>query len=164
MRVKKAGKPLRAGVRRDYSKWMERERILPGVVELLDTAKAAGLKIGLASSSKLAWIEDYLEKLCIRHYFEVICTADDVAKVKPDPELYIQALRELGVKADEAVAIEDSPNGARAAASAGMHCIIVPNELTGLLAFDAAGRSRHVESLSGIDAACLFEHGVGDND
>jgi beta-phosphoglucomutase-like phosphatase (HAD superfamily) len=62
-------------------------------------------------------------------------TADDVAKVKPDPQLYVDAVSALGVSPQEAVAFEDSPNGALAAARAGLRVVIVPNGLTEGLTF-----------------------------
>jgi beta-phosphoglucomutase-like phosphatase (HAD superfamily) len=55
--------------------------------------------------------------------------------VKPDPELYLQVVEALGVAPEEAVAFEDSPNGALAAKGAGLRCVIVPNELTSRLTF-----------------------------
>jgi beta-phosphoglucomutase-like phosphatase (HAD superfamily) len=66
-------------------------------------------------------------------------------KVKPDPALYIEALRALGVKPDEAVAFEDSPNGALAAKTAGMYCVIVPNPITSSLPFGAF--DLHLDSM-----------------
>ncbi|MHA7965186.1 HAD family hydrolase [Paenibacillus sp. CAU 1782] len=152
---------FRAAVHRDHAEWMGKEQIRPGVINYLEAAKAAGLKIGLASSSKRDWIERHLAVLGIGHYFEFMATADDVAKVKPDPELYRLALAGLGVEPGEAVAIEDSPNGARAAAAAGMHCIIVPNELTKLLPFDEGSLNKHAESLADVNFDELVSKGCG---
>ena len=126
---------FRAMILQNYEKLIEQESMRPGILNLLQEAKAAGLKIGLASSSHRDWIDKFVEKLNIRDYFECYCTADTVTKVKPDPELYIQALEQLGVKANEAIAIEDSPNGARAAVAAGLHTVVIKNTLTKQLPF-----------------------------
>ena len=107
-----------------------------GVEDYLIAAKEAGLKIGLASSSKREWVEKYLTQLHILPYFEVIKTRDDVTTVKPDPELYVQAINALGVNPDEAVAFEDSLNGLKAARAAGLKCVIFPNPVTTNLAFE----------------------------
>ena len=56
----------------------------------------------------------------------------------PDPELYLAAVDALGVRAEEAVAFEDSPNGVVAAKSAGLFCVVVPNQLTSKLPLDGA--------------------------
>lgn len=145
---------FRTAVRARHAELMEREQVREGILTYLEFAKAAGLRIGLATSSERAWIDKYLNKLGLAHYFEAIRTADDVANVKPDPELYLQVLEALGVSAEEAIAIEDSPNGARAAAAAGMSCIIVPNTLTKMLTFDESHLFYHSDSLGSID----FEH------
>lgn len=112
-----------------------REKALPGVRSVLEQAGELGWKIGLASSSDRAWVEGHLEKLGLRHYFSCLCNREDVERTKPDPALYLQAAKCLGVDPSEAVALEDSPNGALAAKRAGMRCIIVPNRVTRSLSF-----------------------------
>lgn len=106
-----------------------------GVKEKLDEAKELGLKIGLASSSSREWVEGFLRQFNLWSYFSVIKTKEDVTKVKPDPALYIKALEELEVEPQEALAIEDSANGAMAAVEAGMKCIVIPNQVTAFLTF-----------------------------
>ncbi|MFB7140814.1 HAD family hydrolase [Gottfriedia sp. NPDC056225] len=106
------------------------------VEDYLISAKNAGLQIALASSSSREWVQSFLEKLNIYKYFSVIKTKDDVAKVKPDPELYLKAIEEIGVDVTEAVAFEDSLNGLIAATKAGLQCVIVPNSVTSHLAFE----------------------------
>lgn len=108
---------------------------LPGVKDYLERAKQLNLRIGLASSSPYVWVSGYLQQLGLFDYFDCIRTADHVAKVKPDPALYIQALQCLGVEPQQATAFEDSPNGALAAKRAGMYCVAVPNPLTAQLVF-----------------------------
>lgn len=121
----------------------------PGIQHYLDSAKDAGLRMGLASSSSMEWVGRYLDQLGISDYFECIRTSDHVKNVKPDPELYNQTLAYLNIAPEEAVAIEDSPNGARAAAAAGMNCVIIPNAITSFLEFDDA--SSKIECLSQLD-------------
>ena len=117
----------------------------PGVKDYLESAQKLGLKIGLASSSSLKWVEGYLKQLDIHHYFDVIRTREDVVHVKPDPELYRKAVEGLGVKAPEAVAFEDSLNGLQAARKAGLRCVIVPNAVTADLPF--TDYSLRIESM-----------------
>ncbi|MGO4547594.1 HAD family hydrolase [Paenibacillus sp. 2TAB23] len=151
---------FRDSVHVQHTNLMQSERVRSGILDYLKDAKDSGMKIGLASSSPRAWIDKYLEQLELGHYFEAIRTADDVAKVKPDPELYVQTLTALGVEASEAIAIEDSPNGARAALAAGMSCIIVPNAITKSLPFDQSDRYFHAESLSHIDFQMMAAGGL----
>jgi len=128
-----------------YKEKIHELELREGVLNYLQAAKERGLKIGLASSSSRKWVVEFLHQFGIQDYFEVIKTSDDVKKVKPDPELYLQAVEELGVHAREALAFEDSKNGLIAAVQAGLHCIIVPNRVTRLLDF-----SEHVHRLSSM--------------
>jgi len=112
--------------------------IRPGVMETLEEARRRGLRIGLATSSYRRSVEPHLREYGLLDYFEAIHTADEVAKVKPDPALYRLALESFGVNGSEAVAIEDSVNGLRAAKAAGLHGLAVPNELTAFMDFSEA--------------------------
>jgi beta-phosphoglucomutase-like phosphatase (HAD superfamily) len=84
----------------------------------------------VASSSTRGWFERWLGKHAILHRFDALCGRDDVARVKPAPDLFLLAAERLGVRPETCVVFEDSPNGIRAARSAGMRCVAVPNALT----------------------------------
>ncbi len=128
----------------------ELEDFLPGVDELLDVASARGLKTCIVSSSSRAWIEGHLRRRSGLDRFDAIVCADhDPTRAKPRPTLYLEALEHLGVRADEAVAFEDSPNGIAAAKAAGIFCIAVPNPVTAGL--DLTKADRVVESLADFD-------------
>jgi HAD superfamily hydrolase (TIGR01509 family) len=104
--------------------------LLPGVYEYIQEGAEMGLKMGIASSSPCKWVLGHLEQRGIRDYFECVLAADDVGTTKPDPGLYTSALHCLNVKAHQAIAFEDSPNGVLAAKRAGLFCVAVPNPLT----------------------------------
>jgi putative hydrolase of the HAD superfamily len=128
-----------------------------GVPEMLEAARRLGLKIGLASSSTREWIERHLQAKGIRPYFETIRTSDDVERVKPDPALYRLAVADLGVKPEEAVAVEDSLHGLTAAKKAGMHAIAVPNPVTRHMDFLGAGADLVIDSLADRQLIELLE-------
>jgi beta-phosphoglucomutase-like phosphatase (HAD superfamily) len=71
-------------------------------------------------------------------FFDKIITGDDYIHYKPHPEPYLTAMKALDVNAKHCIAIEDSPRGLASARSAGITCIIVPNELTRMLEFTGA--------------------------
>lgn len=98
-----------------------------GVHELLTYLKENGYKVGLASSTKVEAVKSELKMAGIIQYFEVIVGGDMVKESKPSPEIYLLACKELGVNPKEAIAIEDSLNGIRAAYAAGMKPIMVPD-------------------------------------
>lgn len=114
------------------------QAILPGVRDYVDAAQRLGVRLGVASSSSRRWVEGHLERLDLRGSFEVIRCADDVPRVKPDPALYRAVLEATGVRPEDAVALEDSPNGVLAAKRAGLTCVAVPNALTARLDLSAA--------------------------
>jgi putative hydrolase of the HAD superfamily len=137
-----------------YQHKMSQLQLREGVLDYLETAKECGLKIALASSSSRRWVEGFLEKFGIKEFFEVIKTSDDVKKVKPDPELYLRAIQDLGVEAYEALAFEDSKNGLTAAIKAGLHCVIVPNPVTSFL--DFSGHLHRLSSMAEIELQDLL--------
>src|SRR5437879_3294163 len=108
--------------------------LLAGVADLVASAAAMGLKLGVASSSSREWVSGHLERLGLLAPFDCLRCRDDVEHVKPEPDLYLAVLDCLGVAATEAVAIEDSPNGIMAAKRAALRCVAVPNPLTAGLA------------------------------
>ena len=77
-----------------------------------------------------------------------IRTEEDVARAKPDPELFLATLAALNVAPEEAIVLEDSPNGLRAAKRAGLFCLVVPNPITRQL--DLEGADLRVDSLADL--------------
>ncbi len=118
---------------RAYSQRLEKQGLLPalpGVVDILKSAKRLGLRLAVASSSKHAWVEKYLRQLDLVDLFNSIICREDVERIKPDPDLFIAALKALNVRAEEALVFEDSPNGILAANRAGIRVVAVPNPIT----------------------------------
>lgn len=104
--------------------------ILPGVVALLDAARAAGLRIALASNSGHAHCEGHLKRLQLFDRFHFLACREDVASPKPEPDLYRLVLNQLGLRPPEAIAFEDSHTGSLAAKRAGLWCVVAPNPST----------------------------------
>jgi HAD superfamily hydrolase (TIGR01509 family) len=97
-----------------------------GVPEALDFARRSGLRMALASSSPYVIIDAVLDTFGLRSAFEVIHSAEEEERGKPEPDVYLTAARKLGVDPKRSLALEDSPNGVLAAKAAGMKCIAVP--------------------------------------
>lgn len=115
-----------------------RQPVLPGAVELIREAKSRGYPLAIASSSPHIWVDNHLKRLGLFEPFDVIICADEVTHTKPDPELYLAALRALHVEASQTIVLEDSPNGVQAARTAGIFTVAVPNALTIQLALGDA--------------------------
>jgi HAD superfamily hydrolase (TIGR01509 family) len=104
--------------------------VMAGVREYIADAKRLHLGLAVASSSSRAWVLGHLERLGLHPEWDAIRTREDVARTKPAPDLYLAAVKALGVAPGEAVAFEDSKNGIAAAKDAGLLCVAVPNALT----------------------------------
>ena len=95
--------------------------LLPGAVQALDTVRAAGLKIGLASVSKNAMT--VLDHLGITEKFDYVVDAAKIARGKPDPEIFLKAAQELGVAPADCLGVEDAVAGVASIKSAGMYAL-----------------------------------------
>jgi putative hydrolase of the HAD superfamily len=112
---------------------------MPGVPEVLSAAEGLALRCVIASSSDRSWVEPHLQRLGLMSYFEKIVTGDEVPKgrTKPHPDIFLRALQVLQLPASDALVLEDSPNGIKAAHAAGLRVVGVPNPVTAPLELDA---------------------------
>jgi beta-phosphoglucomutase len=95
----------------------------PHMLSLLERARENHCAVALATTSRREQACHVLSVLGHDDTFDVVATADDVARTKPHPEIYRTCAVELGVAPERMLAIEDSPTGTRAALAAGLHCI-----------------------------------------
>jgi len=123
---------LRARYRREADQIIQASPMMPGVTDMIEQAKHAGMDIAIGSSSPHAWVDPHIKRLGIFHHFDHVICADDVepGRTKPNPDIYLKALNQLKVRNDEAMVFEDSPNGVLAARRAGIFVVAVPNPLT----------------------------------
>lgn len=106
------------------------ERGLPmkkGVQEILTFLRNANIPIGLASSTKEETVRSQMTDLGLIDFFKEIVGGDAVEHSKPNPEIYLIACEKMGYAPADCMAVEDSPNGIRAASRAGMETVMVPD-------------------------------------
>ena len=110
-----------------------------GAKELLVWLKQNGYKTALATATPVDRASLYLYQVGLLEYFDVICSAREVKRGKPEPDIYLLAAKRLGLAPEECLALEDSQNGIRSAFAAGCKTVLVPdldnpqNELKGCL-------------------------------
>ncbi len=138
-----------------YAERVSGNTVMPGVREYLSEARRRGYAIGLASNSDLGWVGSNLRELGLFDEFDVIRTRDHVVRGKPDPEIYLDATRALGVQPRHAIAVEDSASGVAAAKAAGLFAVAAPNPITIHQTLDAADLI--VVSLEALPFAKLVE-------
>jgi len=129
----------------------------PGVDSLLAEAKANGITTVFASTTARASIDAMLAgtEPALTGRFDLVMSGDDVARAKPDPEIYLKVLERLSLNASEAIAIEDSQPSLDAARDAGIATYVVPGLLWRGTAF--VGAARAFDTLQGVDMATLTE-------
>lgn len=130
-----------------------RAPVLPGAFRLWEQARAAGLRLAVASNSSHAHVDAHLAARGLLPLFDVVLCRDDVPVGKPDPAPYLAALARLGLSPHEAIAFEDSVPGHLSAARAGLRVVVVPNPLTRHQTFPAA--TLRVDSLAELDLTRL---------
>jgi len=113
--------------------WQDILPPLPGVADYIDSARRLGLRLAIASSSPHVWVDGYLRRMEFWNLFDAIICREDVPRIKPAPDLFLTALSALHIRADQALAFEDSPNGVKAAKAAGLCVVGVPNSITARL-------------------------------
>ncbi len=105
----------------------------PGIARLLDEATAAGIRVGIASTTTSANVAALLDAELganAHRRFAVMACGDVVPEKKPAPDIYRLALSTLGLAASQVVAFEDSANGLAAAKAAGLFTVVTPTRWT----------------------------------
>lgn len=116
-------KEVYSGVEISYPEIMR-----PVVPSLLKSLKEQGLKIALASSSRMDNILEVLTSCKIREFFDFVVSGEQFVHSKPDPEIYFHVMKALEVQPEECLIIEDSTYGVTAAHRAGAHVIAVRDD------------------------------------
>ncbi|MFP4172350.1 MAG: HAD family hydrolase [Candidatus Hydrogenedentota bacterium] len=127
---------VRAAFRQRYYALVREKPLGEGVLDYLHDAERLGLRIGLASSATRDWAEGHLRRFDLFKRFHATRCAGEAPQTKPAPDLYEAVLRDLGAPPNSAIALEDSPNGVRAAKAAGLFTVAVPNAVATGLNFD----------------------------
>jgi HAD superfamily hydrolase (TIGR01509 family) len=116
--------------RREHFLATVRMEPLPGIVTLLDELRMSQVATAIASSASSRWVQRAVRELGLLDRFDAIVTGDEVAHLKPAPDVYLAAASRLGVDPARAVAIEDSATGLVAAKAAGLATVVIPHWLT----------------------------------
>ncbi len=102
--------------------------LMPYAKEILEYLKPK-YKLALASSTRGESVRRQMKAGGLIDFFETLTTGDMVEHSKPEPEIYLKAAESIGVKPENCIAIEDSPNGVKSGYAAGMRVIMVPDKI-----------------------------------
>jgi HAD superfamily hydrolase (TIGR01509 family) len=126
---------------------------IPHAIDLVRRVRNAGLKTVLASSSPYSLVEIVVEKLKIGPLLDLVVSGDEVSRGKPAPDIYLAAAKTLGVVPECCLAIEDAPNGVRAAKAACMRCLAIT---TSVSRAELTAADWVVEDFRGVDLVGLW--------
>ncbi|MGE5343690.1 MAG: HAD family hydrolase [Candidatus Omnitrophota bacterium] len=144
----------------DYRTGIMREKLthelvpMPGLFHIIDTFYRR-LKLAIGTGAQAEFLDLVIDGLGIREKFDVLQSSDDIKHGKPDPEIYLNTCRQLGVDPSECFVLEDALNGVLAGKHAGCHVIAVPTVYTrdqdfGIADFSAQDlfeASRYIEGM-----------------
>jgi HAD superfamily hydrolase (TIGR01509 family) len=113
-------------------------QLMPYALEIVEFCKHKELLMCVVSGSNHDEVVHSIDNQNMLQYFEFIVGGDDVKHSKPAPDVYLKALKDLGLKTKECLAVEDTSSGIQAAKSAGLKCIGVKSEYSATQDFSAA--------------------------
>lgn len=116
-----------------------------GFVELFTAIKECGLKTAIVTSSHLSEVKYNFRNTGYLEQYDLIITAEDVDRGKPNPDCYLMACDKLGFAPSECLVLEDSNNGVRAGLNANCHTIMIPDLLP------AATDVKHIKQVSNLE-------------
>ena len=123
-----------------------------GVYLMLEYLKTNRYPIGLASSSSYKSVMHHLEAANMKEYFSVIASGEAVDRGKPEPDIYLYALDKMNLRGKNVIAFEDSPNGLKAATSAGIKAVMIPDQVPYSVEFKPFVYERFNSMTSALEA------------
>ncbi|MEO6761292.1 MAG: HAD family phosphatase [Candidatus Saccharimonadales bacterium] len=110
-----------------FLKLVETPEVMPGAIDSIRRFKATGYRLAIGTSHDRPFVDSMIIKLGLNDIFDVIVTADEVSKGKPDPETYLAAAIRLEIKPEECLVFEDARSGVESAKASGAFCIAIKN-------------------------------------
>jgi HAD superfamily hydrolase (TIGR01509 family) len=131
-------------------------RLMPGLTSLITLLNKKKYILSIGTSAKKIYLENILHKYHIHNFFKYVVTIDDVKRGKPDPDLFLEVLKQANVSSKDAFILEDSPSGIQAAKAAKIMSIAIPAPEVNLALFsDSTFIIDSLESLAkSLDKTC----------
>ena len=116
--------------RMSIDKYRHEVPLKPGVLEFLKYCKANGIRTGIGTSNGSEIVDAVLTSLKVKEYFDAVVTACEVAHGKPEPDIYLEVAKRLGVQPENCLVFEDIPAGIMAGKAAGMPVIAMEDDFS----------------------------------
>ena len=118
----------------------------------LSTLKAMGYRMSVCSNSIRSTVQLMMDKANLSQYLDLMVSNEDVARPKPDPEMYCKAMAHFGLSPDECLIVEDNENGIKAAKASGAHLLVV-QDVSQTSINNILGRIREIDAFYNRSAA-----------
>jgi HAD superfamily hydrolase (TIGR01509 family) len=105
--------------------FLQELKLITGLDRLLADAHRLGIRMAIGSAAIMFNIDFVLDNLSIRPYFQVLISADDVTRSKPDPETYLRCAEALAIDPTQCLVFVDAPKGVESAARAGIDALVI---------------------------------------
>jgi HAD superfamily hydrolase (TIGR01509 family) len=117
---------------RETAQYLKRQSfpLMPGVAQTILSFHQLGWKLGVVTGASASGVRVTLRVNEFESLFSLTVSGDDVLRSKPEPDCYLLALERLSLMPEDCVAIEDTEHGLRAAAMAGIRCLVIPTEMS----------------------------------
>lgn len=112
--------------------------LMPSVAETLSSLQQAGIRMAVVSGSARFALESNLRAQNLLSIFELIASGEEVPHNKPAPDVYLHAMHQMGLRADQCLAVEDTASGLASAKSAGLFTCVIPNRYSAHQNFSSA--------------------------
>lgn len=116
--------------RMSIDKYRHEVPLKPGVLEFLKCCKENGIRTGIGTSNGSEIVDAVLTSLNVKEYFDAVVTACEVAHGKPEPDIYLEVAKRLGVQPENCLVFEDIPAGIMAGKAAGMPVIAMEDDFS----------------------------------
>jgi beta-phosphoglucomutase family hydrolase len=100
--------------------------VFPEMKKFLHILQENKVKLALASGSSPDIIEEILSVTRLSAFFDTVVSSENVKKGKPEPDVFLEAARQIAIRPERCLVVEDSPYGVEAAKRAGMYCVAIP--------------------------------------
>ncbi len=148
---------IRADKKIIYDQMIDEELTIKPGAEKLVKELSNYARLCVASGSRIESIKRCLEKFNLDNYFEAFYSAGSVTHSKPHPDVYLYALEQMRVNCEQAIAIEDSPQGLTSAKAAGLRCVVCPDSSNPLSESEFTKADKLVNSLKELSHAELVK-------
>ncbi len=131
LKTDKNTQELAALTQEEYLKHIDEVSLRDGFLDFLNEVKEKNIKVALATSNNWSVVDAIFKKFSLENIFDITTTAEEVAELKPSPDLFLLTAIKEDIDPKKCIVVEDSPSGIKAAQEAGMKVIAVADEEKG---------------------------------